>query len=533
MIIPNRITVIPLFLILGLLILTNASFAAHTTPTILKSPTPEYGVKVSLDGAVDSNLTTSRDSSGYGYHRFSLKKNKTIYKSDQGFDALSGNSDSDLNNGTYAILFGISDYQSLNDLKFPDDDVDDMYDVCSTVWEIPTSNIFTCLNSQATKSNIKNMISNMATMLKSQDTLIFYFNGHGSYGSDLYPFDETDGEDEYICPYDTNWDVSSMIRDDELAEWLNVLPSSNILCIFDTCYSGGMAQSTTNTVKEHIKSISPTSRTIKDDFEHDLNKYLVLMSCDENETSLEDTELQNGVFTYYLIEGFHGTADPSIDADHDHTISAEEAFIYAKNNVLSYTNRHAQIYDPYPAVEFEIPPENIPPEITSLYLNITISNTSPIVGESFIITYKLGNCGPDHAENVEINFQLPEGLEFVGITVDSGTWNYDPTIRTVTWTLDNVPVGDPYLYLTVKALKSGQYIITPDITSETYNGSLEDIPTITIRIKSSSNCDDDQENEAAAETETITMQKTGTPINYLLIAILMIISGLLVLKRKK
>jgi len=115
-------------------------------------------------------------------------------------------------------------------------------------------------------------------------------------------------------------------------------------------------------------------------------------------------------------------------------------------------------------------------------LNITTSNANPTVGESFIITYKLGNYGPDTAENVTINFQIPEGMEFVGITVDSGTWNYKTSTRTVTWTLDNVPVGDPYLYLTVKAIKSGSYSITPSITSDTYNWNTN-IPTLTINIK--------------------------------------------------
>lgn len=117
-------------------------------------------------------------------------------------------------------------------------------------------------------------------------------------------------------------------------------------------------------------------------------------------------------------------------------------------------------------------------------MNITVNNTNPTVGQSFIITYKLGNYGPDPAENVTINFQIPEGLEFVDITVDSGTWNYNPTTRTVTWTLDNVPVGDPNLKLTVKALQSGQYIITPQVTSDTHNWNT-DIPSITINVKAS------------------------------------------------
>jgi len=157
-----------------------------------------------------------------------------------------------------------------------------------------------------------------------------------------------------------------------------------------------------------------------------------------------------------------------------------------------------------------------------LYLNITTSNANPTVGESFIITYKLGNYGPDTAENVTINFQIPEGMEFVGITIDSGTWNYKTSTRTVTWTLDNVPVGDPYLYLTVKAIKSG--------TSDTYNWNTY-VPTLTISIKEATHSDD-PENEAKAATKTVPMQKTGTNIYHLLLATLLTISGLITTKRK-
>ena len=175
---------------------------------------------------------------------------------------------------------------------------------------------------------------------------------------------------------------------------------------------------------------------------------------------------------------------------------------------------------------------NVDPS-AGLYLNLTVSNTNPAVGETFVITYKLGNYGPDNAENVTINFQIPEGLEFVGITVDSGVWNYDPSTRTVTWTLDNVPVGDPYLYLTVKALNSGQFIITPTITSDTYNWNSGDIPALVINVQASSDGDDDDpEKEAKAATETVPMQKTGTPIHYMILAVLMVITGLLTSKRK-
>jgi len=165
---------------------------------------------------------------------------------------------------------------------------------------------------------------------------------------------------------------------------------------------------------------------------------------------------------------------------------------------------------------------------SDLYIKITASNDNPEVGEKFLLTYKLGNYGPDAAENVTITFKLPEGLDFVKVTADTGNCTYDPATRTVTWTIDSVPVGDPYLYFTVKAAGDGTYKITPGIDSATYNsGSSGDI-TINVQSPSSSGSTGSSTVKAAS---TISMQKTGVPLNYLILTIFLVLSGL-VPKRK-
>jgi len=164
----------------------------------------------------------------------------------------------------------------------------------------------------------------------------------------------------------------------------------------------------------------------------------------------------------------------------------------------------------------------------NLYIKITTSNNNPEVGEKFLLTYKLGNYGPDVAENVTITFKLPEGLDFVKVTADTGNCTYDPSTRTVTWILDSVPVGDPYLYFTVKAAGDGTYEITPGIVSLTYNSGSNGGITINVQSPSSSGSTGSSTVNAAS---TISMQKTGVPLNYLILAIFLVLSGL-VPKRK-
>ena len=165
---------------------------------------------------------------------------------------------------------------------------------------------------------------------------------------------------------------------------------------------------------------------------------------------------------------------------------------------------------------------------SDLYIKTTSSNNNPKVGETFLLTYKLGNYGPDSAEDVTITFQIPEGLDFVNISVDTGNYTYNPTTRTVTWTLDSVPVGDPYLYLTVKAADEGTYKIITNITSITYNLNSGDDGIITINIQPNNNSGNGTNTNTvkAATKTTIGLQKTGLPLNYLILAILMVLSGL-------
>ena len=172
----------------------------------------------------------------------------------------------------------------------------------------------------------------------------------------------------------------------------------------------------------------------------------------------------------------------------------------------------------------------------NLYINTTTNHQNPTVGETFTLTYKLGNYGPDNAKNVTITFQIPEGLEFINISVDNGKYVYNETTRTVIWTLDSVPVGDPYLYLTVLAAGEGTYKITPSITSETYNLNSGDFGIITFDVQPNSNNNPNNNentvNAASKTTRTIGLKETGLPINYLIFAVLIVLNGLMVPKRK-
>ncbi len=158
---------------------------------------------------------------------------------------------------------------------------------------------------------------------------------------------------------------------------------------------------------------------------------------------------------------------------------------------------------------------------SQLYMKITSNNNSPQIGETFKLTYKIGNNGPDPAKNVTITIPLPNGFVLANITGD-GSWIYNTHTNTIIWTLNTIPVGDPYLYVSGKFMNPGNYTFGSSISSE----------TLQINIK---NIDPDKNNTQPVingSTETVPMQKTGIPIGGLIIGTLSILGGIIITQKK-
>ncbi len=247
----------------------------------------------------------------------------------------------------FAVIAGVSQYANpVYNLNYGDADANSLYQslLNSTNWN--PANMVLLVNSQATKAAIRNAVNQMGSRMGSNDYLVFYFSGHGAYGADVPPLDESDGKDEYLIPHDTldtTW--ANDIRDDELEEWVNALPSGNVAVILDSCFSGGMYKSTMGTVKSITK---PGSDLLPpgggDDMIKDLSRSgcVVMTASDAHETSIETGALGHGLFTYYLLEGFNGPANANGNAE----ITAEESYNYVQPRVVAYEpTQHPQFMD--------------------------------------------------------------------------------------------------------------------------------------------------------------------------------------------
>lgn len=161
-----------------------------------------------------------------------------------------------------------------------------------------------------------------------------------------------------------------------------------------------------------------------------------------------------------------------------------------------------------------------------LYLKIYSSKQDPMPGESFTITYKLGNKGPDTAKNIRIYILLPKNFEISDVSGD-GTWSFDPVTGQLLWKLADVQVGDPYLYITGVATTPGEYIFSSFVSSETFNLNRQVLFPFTINVVSET----PNHEQASTISTTIPMQNTGASLFGLVLAILMVLGGSVLSKR--
>ncbi|MFA0834933.1 MAG: hypothetical protein ACC609_13130 [Methanobacterium formicicum] len=162
-----------------------------------------------------------------------------------------------------------------------------------------------------------------------------------------------------------------------------------------------------------------------------------------------------------------------------------------------------------------------------LYVQITSDKSNPTVGETFTLRYKLGNNGPDDATNVTITIPLPEGFVISKI---EGDGNWTVTGNTITWTMNNVTVGDPNLYVSGWTTGPGNYLFSASIASDTFSINSTGVSPLTLKAQPTVNA---ATTTSTTSGNTVGMQSTGAPMVPLALAILSIVGGLAATRKKQ
>lgn len=232
----------------------------------------------------------------------------------------------------WAVVIGINTYPNIRQLKYAVNDARIIYDYLVNFNHIPAENVVLLLDQEATLTRLR---STLGTHLKNKagkdDMVIIFFAGHGATEKDVMSPDG-DGLEKYLLPYDADTKdlYASALPMREISHIFNRIRSERLVFIADSCYSGASGGRTIG--------ITGIRANISEAYLDRITKgkgRVIMTASGANEVSEENDKLQNGVFTYFLVEGLKGKAD----ADKDGLITVDEVYRYVSEHVPKATGQ--------------------------------------------------------------------------------------------------------------------------------------------------------------------------------------------------
>ncbi|PSB02650.1 nSTAND1 domain-containing NTPase [Merismopedia glauca] len=203
---------------------------------------------------------------------------------------------------------------------------------------------------------VRDSLGIIAAQAQSQDTVVFYFSGHGI-------LDPTTGE-AVLCLADTKTNnlVNTALSLAELLQTLERSLAHNQLICLDACHSGGLSlrkqQSFSGKTPDEPQglvqpaiqvnpvqgsksgAINPLTNQLVQVLQQRAARsqgFYALLSSDRAQQSWEFPELGHGVFTYYLMQGLRGEA-----SDDAGLITADGLYSYVFHQTLQYIDQTNQ-----------------------------------------------------------------------------------------------------------------------------------------------------------------------------------------------
>jgi hypothetical protein len=222
-----------------------------------------------------------------------------------------------------ALLVGINQYPyPRNSLRGCINDIVDMQhfiSVTNKVYSTEQTKLLT--DKAATKKGILLQLEWLLEGIESGDQILFHYSGHGAQlpcqkiAGDVW--EEKDGLDEIICPYDFDGSNATAIRDNEFATLFAGIPKGvHFIWISDSCHAEDLSRDpfiigdetslryrnyTGGLLRENI--VGSSAAGAKRVAATHLNGAL-LSACESHELSADAyiNRRFNGAFTHYLIK---------------------------------------------------------------------------------------------------------------------------------------------------------------------------------------------------------------------------------------
>ncbi|BEV72989.1 hypothetical protein THUN1379_24710 [Paludibacterium sp. THUN1379] len=228
----------------------------------------------------------------------------------------------------YGLVIGVQRFANskVPQLTYPAKDAQDFanYLVATRGGHFTRANVQLMLNEQATLRNIDTALTQLERKVHPGDTVVVFISSHGAPPNDQGNMNVIT-YDTVITPREQIFYTS--LSDTRIQSFISAMKGVQLLFILDTCYSGAafsklpgfMASgakdlfveeeqtATASPSLSNLQYLGKQHTTVDANASKDLT--LLLTASSAAEKSWESNQLQNGVFTHYLIEGLQQTGE--------------------------------------------------------------------------------------------------------------------------------------------------------------------------------------------------------------------------------
>jgi len=161
------------------------------------------------------------------------------------------------------------------------------------------------------------------------------------------------------------------------------------------------------------------------------------------------------------------------------------------------------------------------PQTSELVLSKTVDKAKVVVGSTVKYTITVINKGPDAALNTVVTDILPSGMQYLSSIASTGSYNPNTGL----WTIGTMVNGaTETLEIFVRVLATGTYENVATVSSSSSNPGTNSSGVVIDVIRNGTN--------GTNGSGTVPMQPTGVPVILLAFALLMMVAGIVMPRRK-
>lgn len=233
----------------------------------------------------------------------------------------------------WAVIFGIENYRNVSSVTYARRDAQYMKEYFIKTLGIPSDNIYFKCDDAASLSEFKTVFDPGGWLHRNasgvSSEIYIYYSGHGA--------PDPDNKKAYLLPSDGNPNYASIsgYELNQLYSNLAQLNAKQITLFLDSCFSGADRDNEIILASARPVFISTALPSVA-------SNLAVFSAASGSQISSGYSDMQHGLFSYFLMKGLKGDAD----ANGDKKISQQELGDYLRLNVSPMARRMGREQEP-------------------------------------------------------------------------------------------------------------------------------------------------------------------------------------------